>query len=748
MRKNRLFAAFLAAALVFSATACQKQDTAETKSESSAEAAEDSTGESTEEAEEAASDLKNIRDAITALTENNAESYAYDIAYTLAYDSELQSTEEHGWRMSGSEAEHKAADYIAEQMNSIGLEEVEKVPITVDSWEFKGGSLTIEGTDLDMVPYPYATNGTDENGITAQIVDVGTGTMDEYEGLDVKGKIVLVGVDQINEQWIDVYMDEADLHGAAAIVTYPIGNEGYATLSDDDANVHDVCDDDLMPCVSVSRNEAKAIQEAIAAGNDSCTLKLDNKISIGDGTAYNVMGKIKGKNSDQMIIVSAHYDKYFWGFQDDCTAFGVVMGIAKSLKDSGYVPQNDICFIAHAAEEWGTSGSQSDYTTGGWEMINTAHPEWQGRIIGMLNFELAALYDGAESVQFEGVPEYRTMLKTVVAGGFIPDPVNDVYPKGISDEFADAAVREDGISYRLAGTPYFINVPGTKDGPEGWYQQRYHTFHDDKDTYNADVMATNINTYGALAIYIDSMPALQLDLTASADAMTDYLDEEAAEIAETDLTAYNEGVEAMRTAGEEQNARIKDINDRYIAAIADGASDEELEALYTEGRELNAKTLKAFRYVQDNFIDVIIAGEVGAFHSAYQANVLALSAVTAALDEGNISDGESGALDVAYEINYGGEYGKYYFSREVADKVEKMLSTPETQRNYSTGRGFTFADTGNASRSLIEKAEDENPDVSEEKAIYEKALEAQKKLYTETIEKEAEAMQGFAETLK
>ncbi len=748
MRKNRLFAAFLVAALVLSATACQRQGTAETKIESSAQAEESITEESGDESKEAASDLKNIRDAITALTENNAESYAYDIAYTLAYDPELQSTEKYGWRMSGSEAEHRAADYIAKEMNSIGLEEVEKVPITVDSWEFKGGSLTIEGTDLDMVPYPYATNGTDEDGITAQIVDVGTGTMDEYEGLDVKNKIVLVGVDQINEQWIDVYMDEADLHGAAAIVTYPIGKEGYATLSDDDANVHDVCDDDLMPCVSVSRNEAKAIQEAIAAGNDNCTLKLDNKISIGDGIAYNVMGKIKGRNSDQMIVVSAHYDKYFWGFQDDCTAFGVVMGIAKSLKDSGYVPQNDICFIAHAAEEWGTSGSQSDYTTGGWEMINTAHPEWQGKIIGMLNFELAALYDGAETVQFEGVPEYRTMLKTVVAGGFIPDPVNNIFPGGISYDFSDAAVREDGISYRLAGTPYFINVPGEAGGPKGWYQQRYHTFHDDKDTYNADVMATNINTYGALAIYIDSMPALQLDFTASADAMADYLDEEAAEIAETDLTAYKDGIEAMRAAGEEQNAKIKDLNDRYIKAVADGAADEELEALYTEGRELNAKTLKAFRYVQDNFIDVIIAGEVGAFHSAYQANVSALNAVIAALNEGNISDGESGALDIAYEINYGGEYGKYYFSKEVADKVEKMLSTPETQRNYATGRGFIFADTGDASRSLIEKAEEENPDVSEETKIYETALEAQKKLYKEEIAKEADAMKGFAETLK
>lgn len=115
--------------------------------------------------------------------------------------------------------------------------------------------------------------------------------MDEYEGQDVSGKIVPVGVDQINEQWIDLYMDEAAVHGAAAIVTYPIGNEGYATLSDDDANVHDVCDTDVMPCVSISRNEAKELQAAIEAGelaNDEDGV-LDIAFMINDGAEY---GKI------------------------------------------------------------------------------------------------------------------------------------------------------------------------------------------------------------------------------------------------------------------------------------------------------------------------------------------------------------------------------------------------------------------------------------------------------------------------
>lgn len=42
----------------------------------------------------------------------------------------------------------------ATQMESIGLE-VEKVPVTVDKWQFNGAFLTVEGTDISIIPAAY-----------------------------------------------------------------------------------------------------------------------------------------------------------------------------------------------------------------------------------------------------------------------------------------------------------------------------------------------------------------------------------------------------------------------------------------------------------------------------------------------------------------------------------------------------------------------------------------------------------------
>ena len=84
----------------------------------------------------------------------------------------------------------------------------------------------------------FTVNGTDENGITAQIVDCGTGFAKDYEDKDVEGKIALVGVDQFNESWIGGYIYEAYEHGAKALVTYDL--DGYGRFSDDDHQIQGV----------------------------------------------------------------------------------------------------------------------------------------------------------------------------------------------------------------------------------------------------------------------------------------------------------------------------------------------------------------------------------------------------------------------------------------------------------------------------------------------------------------------------
>ena len=701
---------------------------------------------------------------------------AYDIAETLAFDEKYLSNSL-GWRTAGSDAEHRAADYLADKMREIGLDDVEKVAINVDKWQFNDASLTIAGTDINIMPASYATNGTGAAGITAEIVDVGTGHAADYEGRDVKGKIVVAGVDQWNEAWIDKYMNEAKLHGAAAIVTYSL-ESGFAAFSDDMINMQDLCSRDLMPCVSISRNQYREIAAAIAAGHAEATLKVDNVMQPGEGTSYNVIGKIKGRSSEQQILVGGHYDVYFNGFQDDSCAIGLVLAMAQGMIRSGYTPENDIVFTAHAAEEWGKIGTQFDWTTGAWEMINHARPEWAGRTIAMFNFELPALYDGEDQFAVQCEPEFAHIVKDFIENsGLLEPPVNGVYPKGYNSVSVDSFCLEDGVSYRASGVPHFINVPGfAEDTPEhaNWNRQHYHTKSDDRSTYNADVMMTNLNAYGAMIMYVDHKPALEMDLTATCDDIAEAFDAGIAESAGIDKTDWDAALAKMRAEAESLNAQIADINGRYDAALAgagnaaDEAADStlraELDAIRAEGRELSRKTLKAFKYIQDHFVGIILTFEITVKHEAYQRNTALLEQIIGALENGKLSGDEKdpGALDLACQLNGGAEFSYYSFSPEACRAADMTLfeETNPGRLFWGTGKGFTFADTSEATVSLLAKAaaaesagadgagagaaEKSADAFADEIAIYRKALASQRELLKASLQAEIKAMNAFS----
>lgn len=644
--------------------------------------------------------------------------YAYDVAYTLAEDQDLLSNEL-GYRSAGSDAEHAAADYIAKEMEALGLE-VEKVPVTVDKWQFNSASLTIEGTDIDIFPASYQLSGTDEAGITAEIVDCGLGTAADYEGLDVEGKIALVGVNQWDLAWIDMYMEEAYLHGAAAVVSYD--ENGYGTYDDDQINVQDVCCDDLLPTVAISRNQYAQIAEALSAGNTTATLKIDNEYAPEEGTSYNVVGKMAGKSSDQQIIISGHYDIYFRSFQDDSSAIGTVLGIAKAMKDSGYEPENDILFIAHGSEEWGAEGTEFDWTTGAWEMINSAKPEWAGKTIAMINFEMTALYDGMDLFQLSCVPEYADAVAEFVDTVAVK-PANDVFPEGIDPVSVDTQTMEDGVSYRWAGVPYFVNTPGfnmDKEYGENWYQQHYHTKSDDPSTYNDDVMKTHINTYGMLAMWLDQAPVMKLNLTATADALG-YMDVDVAAEAGIDTDEYFDALQALTASFEALNAKRDEILEK---------NDREA------GKALNQIYLDSFKYIQDHFVGIELSSTVTTSYAQYMENVELYYAIIDALENGEISNDEgTGALDLIWMLNGGSEYGFYDFSEEANLRAHGRLLEETNEGNvfWVTDRGFRFSETYSALYSVFAQLESEAPDFSEAIAIYKNAIAEQEGFMKEEV---------------
>ena len=433
--------------------------------------------------------------------------FAYDIALELTTNPKYFNSAL-GGRNAGSDAEHATADYLAGVMEEIGLTDVEKTAASCDRWQFNGASFTVDGKEYPV--YSYATASTPTEGITAELVYAGKGTMWDYQELDVTGKIVLIDIDQRADWWITYPMLEAEHQGAAAVLAANVG--GFAQIADDALNSQDICGPANIPTLSISVAASRELQEKLAAGTVTATLVVDNQVEVDTGTTYNVTGVLKGKSSDRQILVGGHYDVHFWGFQDDNCAVGLVLSMAKALVDSGYQPENDIVFCLHGAEEWGSSYTQYDWTVGAWEMINQVHPEWVGKTLAFINFELPA-YEFDTYTSTYSAPEMFSMLDYFANEyAYSPDP-EGCFPDGVLTEGYQTYTYSDDFSYYAAGVPSTVNgflLQKDMETVFPFYLDIYHSQYDTPDTYNEAVMDFNIRYYGALAMYIDQTPALYL----------------------------------------------------------------------------------------------------------------------------------------------------------------------------------------------------------------------------------------------
>ncbi len=668
--------------------------------------------------------------------------YAYQLTETLSTDTSMHDNAL-GFRTSGSDAENRAAEFIAEEMEKIGLQNVEMEPITVDKWQFNGASLTLKNSDLSLEPVSYMVNGTDEEGITAEIVDVGTGFKEDYEGKDVEGKIVLCGVDQYNESWIDGYIYEAQQHGAIALVTYDL--DGYGRYSDDNHQIQDVCCEDVMPTVIITANEYKQLKEELDKGNTTCTLTVDSEMEINGGTSYNVVGYIPGKNHDQQIIFAGHYDMYFTGFQDDCSAISAAMSMAKAMIDSDYVPENDIVVVAHGAEEWGASGTEFDWTRGAYECIYNTHPEWANTTLAMFNFELCAFDDGSDTFAVTCVPEYSSFVKEMVENGTLDEAVKD-FGNGILVDTYDTSTMEDGVTYRGAGVPYFLNTTDTcvetetEEGTYSWTQLHYHTESDDTSTYDEKTMKGNIGVYGALAIAIDQLPVIQLDFTRTVSDIKDSYSESYAEEAGVDSEEWSQAVEAFETYAEELKSEGEEITERFVSA----KTDEERDSIREEGKTYSQKALDVFKQVQDALVGIEFSSNVVIKHEGYINNLTILDGIISALENKELTnDDETGALDLAYQLNALCEYNYYLFSYDAAKSIDNHAdASVKGNKWWGNDKGYVFTNTGKATQALLAE---EDEDYTEELEIYQATRETQLDCLKEIIESEITGLQAIVE---
>lgn len=347
---------------------------------------------------------------------------------SLSESIKILASDDFAGRKPFTEGEHKTIEYLKRQFMQVGLEpgngnsyfqEVPMVNINATaspSMKVKGaqGSFDLKGRE----DYVIWTDKTDSvvTWNDDEVVFAGYGVVapeynwNDYAGLDVKGKIVLILVNDPGFNAGDTSLfkgnamtyygrwtykfDEAGRQGAkgcliihnTAAASYPFAvvqnNWNNARLRlDNRGKTEKLCD--IIGWIS-GEAATKMLQ---AAGKDTAMLKtadrrdfkatpLNIKLSASLNVvstynkSHNVIGKITGsKYPDENIIYTAHWDhlgigapdeagdSIYNGALDNASATAGLLEIARGFKNMKVKPERTVVFLSVTAEEQGLWGS-------------------------------------------------------------------------------------------------------------------------------------------------------------------------------------------------------------------------------------------------------------------------------------------------------------------------------------------------------------------------------------------------------
>ena len=647
--------------------------------------------------------------------------YAYHLALQLE---DIRSNENLGYRTAGSEAELATGDMLKAEMESIGLQNVTKDEFTLDTWTFEKAQLSF--TDSTGAEYTAELGGYQTDFVTDgpeafTIVDGGEGTEADLDGLDVTGKLVLIDINQRDNWWINYPAYEAHLRGAAAVIAVQDG--GYGEVSDDALNAQDICGPADAPAFSMSRTDAEALRAALDEnGEASVTLDAVSRVGM-DGVSYNITGMIPGKDEDSMVLMSAHYDSYFAGFQDDNAAIALMLGIAKAIIDSGYQPEKTLVFCAMAAEEWGVSNTRYDWSTGAYNQIFRVHPDWVGKVVADINFELPAMNEG-ETDQIRTSYELKTFVEDFKES--VPQ-VEGVFPEGI-EVIVPTQTWSDDFSLSIAGVPSSVTALRG-----GFAQTHYHSQFDNRDTYSPEAFLFHHNMYGMLMLAYDRCAVSPLDFSTRLEALRASMDDTV--LTEEQVSSLNAALDEAENAASAAWDKVSEINDSYRKAL-DSGDTAAADALIQESRETNAAVLSAFKYAEDAFVRLTWE-DVSIFpHEHSQNNLLALNGAVEALERG---DSATAIDEYLYAVD--NNWYAYDWSRETFDYFTNyVLNQSDDRLMWGAGRVQGHEDLYDVIRSLLDKYGDTSADYTAELARLNDAVNNQTAKLAEQVDHEVQAL--------
>ena len=457
--------------------------------------------------------------------------------------------DERGGRSVTSEGLDAAADYIAERFKTLGLKPIEGLDGYFQPFDLPFGSelvtdkttLSAEGVremelNKDFTPVGWSKQGPFEGdlafagyGMTSE-----PNKYNDYEGLDVKGKVVMVmNFEPHNAEGKSRFSnsDRPSREGRTSTKARAAQEAGAVALLVVNPPRFHAEDDKLpefgggrsfgraeIPVFNISRAAANFLLRGAGLPNlrmlqdeidkdgkpvnrvASKALKVSGGFEASDRSlkVKNVVGLLPGKKTDEFIVVGAHYDHVGMGeygssygraihngADDNGSGTTMVLALAEAFAKNPEKPERSIIFMTFTAEELGLIGSRH-FTD------NPPIPTEQ--MVAMVNLDMVGRIRD-EKLMIGG-------YKSCAAFPEILQEIDKTTPLSLNDMGDEFASRSDHANFIRKGIPAVFFFSGL--------HEQYHSPADDPPLINYAGMEEAAETIYRVIETIDKTPREKL----------------------------------------------------------------------------------------------------------------------------------------------------------------------------------------------------------------------------------------------
>jgi hypothetical protein len=481
-------------------------------------------------------------------------------------------------RMSGSEDERKAFDYVENALHEMGVETQRYMGKTYVSLP-EEAMLEVEGESVYAIAHSMSAS-TPEEGLELPLVYLGSGTEEDYAARDTRGKILL-----LDGMAMPGKVQRAERSGAAACV-----------FANQDEHVHEMIVSGVwgsptpenrdwlpqIPVTSVGAAEANKLRR-ILEEHPEATARLVTRVDTRWTEIPTLIAQVDGTvEPDKFVMFSGHIDSWHYGAMDNGSANATMLETLRALLPHRNEFRRSLRLAFWSGHSHGRYAGSTWYADNFWEDLHD-------NCVLHLNVDSTGGRNATVLTEAHAMAETRGCAADVIRAltgveftgtrfGRAGD--QSFLGHGVPSLFMSLSEQPPAKSDSAGGFAELIGGQGGKSGGLGWW---WHTTEDTLDKIDPELLVRDTQIYAAIAYRFLSSRVVPLDVRAAADELLGHLREwqrkagerfdlasviaraeEVADLADQLQERLDAGVETMET---ERATRINELLKRVESAM-------------------------------------------------------------------------------------------------------------------------------------------------------------------------------------